>query len=128
MALSPELHRFKEKRGLGISVHGAAGRHKLNETLTSSVEPAFPALRGSVKKVPFGWFGAVQTEMKTIWWAGDRGYVYYSNFACGLERHEKLQLSLFLWVVIRSPPSCYYNKTSHSSFNLETFNQFHCFS
>lgn len=60
----------------------------MNETLTSSTEPELPALQGSVKKVPFGWFGAFQTEMKTIWWAVDRGYVYYSNFAGGLLRHE----------------------------------------
>lgn len=58
------------------------------EHLISSTEPEFPALQGSVKKVPFGWFGAFQTEMKTIWWAVDRRYVYYSNFACGLQKHE----------------------------------------
>lgn len=73
---------------LRVSLLTALGDAMLSETLTSSPEPAFPALQGPAKKVPFGWSGAFQTEMKTTWWAVDRGYVYYSNFACGLQRHE----------------------------------------
>ena len=74
---------------MGISLSASLqGDAAFRETLTYGTEPAFLALQGSVKKVPFGWFGAFPTEMKTLWWAVDRGYVYYSNFACGLERHE----------------------------------------
>ncbi|EPY78855.1 hypothetical protein CB1_000998026 [Camelus ferus] len=51
MVLPTKLHRCKEEVGFGyLFVPISAGRSRVEETLTSSTEPALPAPQGSVKK------------------------------------------------------------------------------